>query len=81
MNARISAVGKELRSKLAELTRACPFHQANPEDCPLFPLRNMNPRRRRQWFDALPEADLRYLANYHHVCLQIKLAAQSSAHP
>jgi len=63
----------ELRANLLELSEACPFHHANPEDCPLFLLRKMKPRRRLQWFDALPENDLVYLATYHRVCFATKV--------
>ena len=74
----------ELRANLLELSEACPFHHANPEDCPLFLLRKMKPRRRLQWFDALPENDLVYLATYHRVCFATKVesaVAQAGAKP
>ena len=63
----------ELRANLLELTEACPFHDANPEDCPLFLLRKMKPRNRLQWFNALTENDLVYLATYHRVCFATKV--------
>jgi hypothetical protein len=63
----------ELRANLLELVEACPFHRSNPEDCPLFPLRKMRPARRLQWFNALSQDDLDYLASYHHVCLNVQL--------
>jgi hypothetical protein len=65
----------ELRANLVELSEACPFHIANPEDCPLFPLRKMTPRKRLSYVNALGKADLAYLANYHRVCLRIKTAS------
>ena len=64
---------EELRANLLELTEACPFHHANPEDCPLFLLRKMKLRERLKWFNALTENDLVYLATYHRVCFTTKL--------
>jgi hypothetical protein len=68
----------ELRANLLRLSEACPFHVANPEDCPLFPLRRMEPTKRLQWVNALSESDLAYLADYHHVCLRIKMESESA---
>jgi hypothetical protein len=65
----------ELRANLLKLSEACPFHIANPEDCPLFPFRKMTPRKRLSYVNALSKADLEYLANYHSVCLRIKTAS------
>jgi hypothetical protein len=76
MVSKIKTVGKQdagLRTSLLRLSEACPFHIANPEDCPLFPLRKMKPAKRREFVNALSEADLAYLANYHSVCFRIKL--------
>ena len=78
MNTDLFLRSDELHANLAELAAACPFHQSNPEDCPLFPLRKMEATRRLQWLKALSEAELRYLANYHHVCLRIKLEPQAA---
>jgi len=63
---------KDLRANLLKLAEACPFHVANPEDCPLFPLRKMEPKKRLQWLNALGDSDLAYLTSYHRVCLRIK---------
>lgn len=62
----------ELRANLLKLAEACPFYHANPEDCPLFPLRKMEPSKRLQWLNSLSESDLAYLATYHRVCLRIR---------
>lgn len=69
----------ELLANLSELSKACPFHQHNPEDCPLFPLRRLNAAKRQAWFNALSEEDLAYLATYHHVCLRLKLESRANA--
>jgi hypothetical protein len=66
---------RELRANLLKLSEACPFHSANPEDCPLFPLRKMKRRKRLSYVNALSKADLAYLANYHSVCIRIKTAS------
>ncbi len=63
----------ELRANLLELSEACPFDQTNPADCPLFPLRKWAPTKRLQWFNALIENDLVYLAAYHHICFATRM--------
>jgi hypothetical protein len=68
----------ELRANLLHLSEACPFHLANPEDCPLFQLRTMEPTKRLQWVNAQSESDLAYLATYHRVCLRIKVESGSA---
>ena len=82
MNSMPDEQKKELRANLLELTEACPSHDANPEDCPLFLLRKMKPRKRLHWFNALTDNDLVYLATYHRVCFTTKVeaaAAQAAA--
>jgi hypothetical protein len=61
---------------LRKLLSACPFHLANPKDCPLFPLRRMEPRTRLRWLNSLSESDLAYLATYHRVCLTVKVRSR-----
>jgi hypothetical protein len=68
----------ELRANLLALSEACPFDHSNPEDCPLFKLRKLKPRERVQWFNALDENDLAYLATYHQVCLTTKVEARAT---
>jgi len=78
---KINAIREErtqLRVNLLKLSEACPFHVANAEDCPLFPLRRMAPTKRLQWVSALSESDLAYLATYHRVCLRIKVESGSA---
>jgi hypothetical protein len=75
MNSMPDEQKQELRANLLELTEACPSHDANPEDCPLFLLRKMKPRKRLQWFNALTDNDLVYLASYHRVCFTTKVEA------
>ncbi len=67
----------ELRASLLSLTKACPVDECNPKDCPLYSLRKMELMQRLQWFNALNEDDLVYLATYHHVCMNIKVALTS----
>jgi hypothetical protein len=67
----------ELRANLFSLAQACPVDKLNPADCPLYLLRKMKPRQQRQWFNALNEDDLVFLATYHHVCMNIKVALKS----
>ncbi len=65
----------ELWVNALELSEACPFDNTNPQDCPLFLLRKMEPTRRLEWFHSLTENDLGYLAAYHRVCLTIKVGS------
>ena len=67
----------DLRATVLELANACLFQQANPNDCPLFPVRIMKPAKRLKWVNALSKDDLLYLANYHQVCFSIKGAFRS----
>lgn len=67
---------ERLRENLIQLTAACPFHVSNPTDCPLFPLRQLEPPERLEFINGLSEADLSYLANYHSVCLRIQSRAK-----
>ena len=68
-----------LRANLLVLSEVCPADHSNPSDCPLFAVRQMKPTDRWQWFHALTEADLAYLATYHHVCLTTKVQASPVA--
>jgi hypothetical protein len=63
---------EQLRASLLEVVGFCPVDRCNPADCPLFALRKMNRSQRLEWFNALRESDLRYLAAYHHVCMNLK---------
>ena len=66
----------ELRANVLELSKACPFDQTNPEDCPLFSLRKWAPRKRLRWFNALNENDVVYLAAYHHICFATRMGPE-----
>jgi hypothetical protein len=68
----------QMRTNVLKLSAACPFHVANPADCPLFELRKLPPSKRLQWVDALSETDLEYLATYHRVCIRIKTRSRST---
>lgn len=68
----------QLRAELMELIHGCPVDLCNPEVCPLFHLRQMNYNRRIEWFNALSQEDLEYLAAYHHVCMKHKLQASQA---
>jgi hypothetical protein len=67
----------ELRVGLFPLLEVCPVAGSNPEDCPFHLVRKMDPAQRLQWFHALGEDGLGYLAAYHHVCLNSKLALKA----
>lgn len=63
----------QLRASLIALTECCPVDGCNPKDCPLFPVRKMKPSARLEWFKALTEEDLIFIAAYHHVCMNVRL--------
>jgi hypothetical protein len=65
-----------VRTNLLCLLETCPAELCNSSDCPLHPLRKMKYSERLEWFNALSEADLTYLAAYHAVCVELKLAEQ-----
>lgn len=69
----------ELRASLSALMDCCPVDQCNPVDCPLFALRKMERREREQWFEALNEADLGYLAAYHYECQNLSFGVSVGA--
>jgi hypothetical protein len=64
----------ELRADLLPLAEFCPVDESNSEDCPLHSVRKMKAQQRLQWFNALDEDELVYLATYHHICLNTKTA-------
>ena len=61
-----------------ELLDNCPAELCDPEDCPLYQVRQLNYPRRIEWFKALTTEDLEYLAAYHHVSMKLKLQAQQT---
>lgn len=61
-----------------ELIHGCPLDLCNPEDCPLYQVRQLSYNRRIEWFNALPPEDLEYLAAYHYVCMKVKLQAHQA---
>ena len=73
MSSKLYPIQNSARSNLFALSVACPFDQSNPEDCPLFALRQMKPRERLAWFNALNDDDLWYLAAYHNACLNARV--------
>lgn len=62
-----------LRSELLCLLETCPAEYCNPDGCPLHGLRALKYSERLDWFNALSEEDLVFLATYHAVCFALKL--------
>jgi len=77
MSRALPSTPEELRPTLVEVLDSCPVDRCNPVDCPLYELRKLSRRARLRWFNALTPADLEYLADYHRVCMGLKLAARS----
>jgi hypothetical protein len=65
--------GDRPRDGLLELADFCPYDESNPDDCPLFSLRKLPPKKRLRWLGALSEEDWGYLVAYHHVCLGVRV--------
>jgi hypothetical protein len=64
----------ELGTSLISLAKCCPINEGNPEDCLLFQVRKLKPSVRLDWLKALDEDDLNFVAAYHHICLNVRLA-------
>ena len=73
-NKRTRSRKAELRKALSSLAKLCPVDRNNPEDCPLQKVRKLNQSQRVKWINALNDDDLAYLAAYHHICMDVKLA-------
>jgi hypothetical protein len=63
----------ELQDNILTLAMSCPVDHCNPEDCPLFKVRQMELTHRLRWFDSLSDDELIYLNAYHFVCMKTKL--------
>ena len=70
-----------LRDNLLRLVQQCPVELSNPEDCPLFAVRQARPARRLRWFNDLTEDDLVYLNTYHCICAHLKIQSRSGQNP
>jgi hypothetical protein len=68
----------ELRDCILNLAATCPVEGCNAADCPLFAIRKLTPARRRKWLNTLTAEELDFLCAYHHVCMNIKLAAYAA---
>jgi len=67
----------ELRKALSSLAKLCPADRSNIEDCPLHNVRKLNQSQRVKWINTLNDDDLAYLAAYHHICMDVKLALKA----
>jgi hypothetical protein len=66
----------QLQPDLQPLGERCPAARDNPTDCPLSQVRRLPVKQRQAWLSTLSDADARYLAAYHQVCLSIKMEAE-----
>lgn len=66
-------VRSELRDTILDLAMNCPVEYCNPDDCPLFRVRQLDLPARLVWFRSLTDEDLAYLHAYHCVCMRNKL--------
>ncbi|MCU0770552.1 MAG: hypothetical protein MUE94_02115 [Verrucomicrobia bacterium] len=81
MTAPSDQTSDQLRAGLTQVMESCPVDRCNPQDCPLFHLREMEREARVRWFNALHESDLQYLAAYHFVCMNLRLRAGADKPP
>jgi len=68
----------ELLDSILHVAMSCPVDLTNPVDCPLFLMRQLDLPERIQWFNALTDDDLAYLASYHCVCMKNKMETLSA---
>jgi len=61
---------QRLRKAVDALTAECPLGPKNPAMCPLHPVRKRRPSTRTKWVDSLNDDELRFLVDYHGVCLK-----------
>lgn len=69
----------EMWDNILSLALTCPVEQCNPQDCPLYNVRQLELPQRLQWFRELSDDDLAYLNAYHFVCMKTRLSAHLAA--
>lgn len=66
--------GEEKRRNLLKtvetLTVKCPMGHKNPAMCPLHEVRSRRRPVREQWLEKLADEDLRFIAEYHRICME-----------
>jgi len=63
---------KKLKSKVFELSIACPYDQGNPNDCPLCQIRKQSPKDRYAWVEQLGVEEAEQILTHHKLCLAQK---------
>jgi hypothetical protein len=66
----------ELRDNILSLAMSCPVAHCNPDDCPLYRIRQLELSSRLEWFRNLTDEELIYLNTYHFICMKTKADAQ-----
>ena len=59
------------REGLVALAVCCPITGANPIDCPLHGVRQLDDFAIIDWIDGLSEEEQTYLRSYHHCCQRV----------
>lgn len=75
MNTMSEQKRSELLDNILDVVMNCPVDHCNPDDCPLFRVRQLDLASRLVWFKSLSDEDLAYLNAYHFVCMKTKLDA------
>lgn len=60
------------RENLLGLLFECPFHAANPADCPLHEVRQRDLEARTEWLEGLSEDEVAAHLAHHSLCLARK---------
>ena len=61
-----------IKAHIFGLTMACPYTGDNPNDCPLFKIRQLPLSERGAWVEDLTEEECRSYYQYHTLCLSKK---------
>lgn len=73
----VAGTSSKLKAGAPELVDACICDQANPQDCPLHPLKKTELVERLKWLWRLNDEDLGYLVAYHQARLAAKLQGET----
>ena len=78
---RVNQEREEMLTFVRELSIACPYAKDNPVECPLFEIRKRELLESFEWVEQLPDALLRYLVDYHAVCISLRQAGCLTEQP
>ena len=62
---------EQILAQIQHLAATCPHANCDTPACPLFEVRKLATEERIKWVRCLSDEDLRYMATYHQICLQL----------